>query len=232
MSCERQMVSQKRFFQSRWRRGPALWLPRARCPDATWRVWVHTLRGSQRAEPPLSIVRCVKVKCEHRLPPRMDEIPDMLLWCCRPSVCSEGADWRLVLEGFKSSVFCCPEGRRPQLQALCLQMEMPLLLFPLFLEEAQQHLQLWNRKRVSRTWEAVFQQRGCSSEMASSGVKMTLGAKRRVLGCSLIQRELGRQLDPENNTDLNAYNENSQNAGNLSVIPKGLRQTFSILGQN
>lgn len=44
--------------------------------------------------------------------------------------------------------------------------------------------------------------------------------------------EMERQLEPENNTELNAYNKNSQNAENLSVIPKGLRQTFSILGRN
>lgn len=116
-----------------------------------------------------------------------------------------------------------------QLQALCLQMEMLLLLFPLFFSNISS----------SRTvTELPGPERQPSSSMDAHqkwhrpGWEWHWEPRGKSWAVRWHKRELGRQLEPENNTGLNAYNKNSQNAGNLSVIPKGLRQAFSILGRN
>lgn len=67
----RQMVSQKHFFQSRGRQGPALRLL-GRGAQTLPQECGYTPCGAF-SEPPFSLVRCVKATFGHRLPPRMDE---------------------------------------------------------------------------------------------------------------------------------------------------------------
>lgn len=222
----RQMVSQKRFFRSRGRQGPVLWLL-GRGAQTLPKECAYTPCGAS-SEPPFSIVRCVKAKFGHRLPPRMDEPTSRhASVVLQAIVVFRGGRLASCSGRFQIQRVLLPRGQQGLSCRRCVHRWKCCCCFFLF---------FWKKLSSISSSRTATELPGPERQPSSSvdahqkwhrpGWEGHWEPRGKSWAVRWHRRELGRQSEPENNTELNAYNKNSQNAGNLSVIPKRFEADF------